>query len=599
MAVIRSVLWIGRGERFAAEMVADAPTLDVVWERDARRAASLSPASFHAVVLDAESVEEAREGLVALGSLRQVPVLVRLDRCNEKEAAALRSVGAADVSIEGESGAGGHAPGLALPERLERLVRDATPARRARPRRTPAPVPGLIGDGPQMQEIFALVAVAARTRATVLLSGETGTGKELVARAVHRGSPRRAGPFVALNCAAFPDTLLESELFGHVKGSFTGADRDKPGLFEAAHGGTLFLDEVGETTPPLQAKLLRVLQEREVRPVGGARTRSVDVRVIAASNRDLADAARRGAFREDLYYRLAVFPIRLPPLRERARDVLPLARHFLALHGPLEGKPDLPLSAEAARLLAAHRWPGNVRELENEIQRALALAEPGEPLTPAHFSERLSGILEPIEANLRAGETLRETVGRIEAWLIRRALERNGKPPHRDGPPPRHHPRGLVQEDEALQHRMRPYGVVALGRFPTATMLRRLLPSRSMARSLYRSCAASGSIRMPGSCRQPLTSPWYLSASPHSSPCSEISKFRSGVSDVLLTTQPLVERRAWQPTGKTSRSSSTTDGCWDTANTALLMASPSSTFMDIPVRGAIGRLLTAVTPLPS
>jgi transcriptional regulator with PAS, ATPase and Fis domain len=260
----------------------------------------------------------------------------------------------------------------------------------------------------------------------VLLSGETGTGKELVARAVHRGSPRSGGPFVAVNCAAFPDTLLESELFGHTRGSFTGADRDRRGLFEEAHGGVLFLDEVGETSRPFQAKLLRALQEREVRPVGGSRTRSVDVRVIAASNRDLRAEAAATTFREDLYYRLAVFPIRLPPLRERPGDVVPLAEHFLALHGRQEGKPEVHLSAAAERLLQSHRWPGNVRELENEIQRALALAEPGEALTPEHFSERVAGLLEPVEANLRAGDTLRDTLGRVEAWIIRRALEDQG-----------------------------------------------------------------------------------------------------------------------------------------------------------------------------
>jgi Nif-specific regulatory protein len=205
---------------------------------------------------------------------------------------------------------------------------------------------------------------------------------------------------VAVNCAAFPDTLLESELFGHVRGAFTGADRDKRGLFEAATGGTLFLDEVSETSGPFQAKLLRVLQEREVRPVGGTRTRAVNARVVAASNRDLRHEAQRGTFREDLFYRLAVFPIQLPPLRKRPRDVIPLAEHFLAIHGLREGKPGACLSPEAKRLLQAYRWPGNVRELENETQRALASLQPG--------------------------DTLRETVGRVEAWIIRRALERNG-----------------------------------------------------------------------------------------------------------------------------------------------------------------------------
>jgi transcriptional regulator with PAS, ATPase and Fis domain len=287
----------------------------------------------------------------------------------------------------------------------------------------------VVGDSPEMAKVFALVAVAARSHATVLVSGETGTGKELVARAVHRESPRRSGPFLAVNCASFPDTLLESELFGHVRGAFTGAERDREGVLESAHGGTLFLDEVAETSGLFQAKLLRALQEREVRPVGGTRPRPVDVRVIAATNRDLLREARAGRFREDLYYRLAVFTIHLPPLRERPRDVIPLARHFLRLHGAREGKPGAALAPEAERLLLAHRWPGNVRELENEVQRALALAESGQPLGPEHFSERLalvSGLTEPVDSRIEPGDTLRDTLGRIEAFLIRRALDAHG-----------------------------------------------------------------------------------------------------------------------------------------------------------------------------
>ncbi len=424
MAAIRSVLWIGRGEHFASDLVADAPTLDVVWERDATHAATLSPHSFHAVVLDAESPDEAHAGLSALGPPDDVPVLVRLASCNEDEVAALREAGAADV-LPREGGSGGNAP-TSLLARLERAVRD-TRLRRMRPvRRAAAPTPDLIGRGPEMEEVFALLGVAARSQATVLLTGETGTGKELVARAIHRTSARGRAPFVALNCAAFPDTLLESELFGHVRGAFTGAERDKAGLFEAAHGGTLFLDEVGETSPPLQAKLLRVLQEREIRPVGSSRTRRVDVRVVAATHRDLRRAAQDGGFREDLFYRLAVFPIRLPPLRERPRDVLPLARHFLGLHGRAEGKPDAALSSDAERLLLSHRWPGNVRELENEIQRALAFADPGQPLGPDCFSDHLCDVVEPVETFAEPGETLRETLSRIEAYLVRRALDTNG-----------------------------------------------------------------------------------------------------------------------------------------------------------------------------
>jgi Nif-specific regulatory protein len=270
--------------------------------------------------------------------------------------------------------------------------------------------------------VFALIERAGRSQATVLVSGETGTGKELIARAVHDRSARRERTFVAFNCAAFPETLLESELYGHAKGAFTGADREKRGLVETADRGTLFLDEISETSGPFQAKLLRVLQEREVRAVGSTRARRVDVRVISASNRDLLTEVRRGRFREDLYYRLAVFPIRVPPLRERPSDVVPLAEFFLALHGRRERKARVVLSEEAAHQLASHRWPGNVRELENEIQRALALAEPGDRLEPADFSLCLSAPLPSEAATIEPGESLRESMQRLEALLLRRAL---------------------------------------------------------------------------------------------------------------------------------------------------------------------------------
>jgi Nif-specific regulatory protein len=260
----------------------------------------------------------------------------------------------------------------------------------------------------------------------VLVSGETGSGKEVVARATHELGPRRQGPFLAVNCAAFPDSLLDSELFGHTRGSFTGADRDRPGLFEEANGGTLFLDEIGETSGPLQAKLLRVLQEREVRRVGSSRSRKVNVRVVAASNRDLRSEAARGFFRQDLYYRLAVFPIAVPPLRERRGDIGPLAEHFLALHGERERKPGCQLARAARHLLLAHDWPGNVRELENEMQRALALAEAGEDIGPTLLSDHIAGSAEPLETATRPDESLHQSLARVEALLIRRALERNG-----------------------------------------------------------------------------------------------------------------------------------------------------------------------------
>jgi len=424
MAILRSLLWIGPGARFEADLARECPTLDVVWERDTERALSLPPRSFDAALVDAD---DARTGMDAVRRLRRrasaPPCLVRVPAHEAACVPELLAAGAADVLLRDD--AGGAADGeLAL--RIERIAAGGgAPGRPAPPRR--APDPGIVGESPEMQAVFALLERASRSRATVLLTGETGTGKELIAHAIHNGSRHRSRPFVAVNCAAFPETLLESELFGHVRGAFTGADRDQKGLFEAADGGTLFLDEVSETSGPFQAKLLRVLQEREVRPVGGARSRKVDVRVVAATNRDPWTDVARGRFREDLYYRLAVFRVHVPPLRERKGDVRPLAEHFLAVHGRREGRPGHRVTADAARLLQAYAWPGNVRELENEIQRALALAEPGEPLTPAHFSERLLGILEPVEANaVGPHEPLRETLARIEAWLLRRALDANG-----------------------------------------------------------------------------------------------------------------------------------------------------------------------------
>jgi two-component system nitrogen regulation response regulator GlnG len=229
----------------------------------------------------------------------------------------------------------------------------------------------LVGRSAAMVEVYKEVGRVARTEMTVLLMGESGTGKELVARAVHANSTRAKGPFITVNMAAIPKDLIESELYGHEKGSFTGAVERRPGKFELASGGTLFLDEIGEMPIELQAKLLRVLQEREVDRVGGNRPMPVDVRIVAATNADLAQSVEEGRFRRDLYYRLAVVPIRLPPLREREGDVILLARHFIARYGEqLKGRA-FTLGKDAEPLLMAHPWPGNVRELQNVIQRAL------------------------------------------------------------------------------------------------------------------------------------------------------------------------------------------------------------------------------------
>ncbi len=235
----------------------------------------------------------------------------------------------------------------------------------------------IIGEAPAFREALDQAARVAPAETAVLLTGESGTGKELVARAVHYASRRAEGPFVAVNCAALPDTLIESELFGHERGAFTGADKQKPGRFELAAGGTLFLDEVGELAAAAQAKLLRVIQERQYERVGGTATLSADVRLVTATNRDLEQAVVDGRFRGDLYYRLAVFRVHLPALRERTDDVVMLADHFLSEFAGRMGRSEAGLSAEARDLLLAHRWPGNIRELQNAIERALILADGG------------------------------------------------------------------------------------------------------------------------------------------------------------------------------------------------------------------------------
>ncbi|UCF69417.1 MAG: sigma-54-dependent Fis family transcriptional regulator [Acidobacteriota bacterium] len=233
----------------------------------------------------------------------------------------------------------------------------------------------IVGESPGMRRVFDVVAKVAPSNATVLILGETGTGKELIAEAIHRNSSRKEGPFVKINCAALPENLLESELFGHERGAFTGADRQRSGRFELANEGTLFLDEIGTMSPGTQAKVLRVLQEREFERLGGTRTIKSDVRLIAATNRDLEQAIDDGEFREDLYYRLNVVTISMPPLRERKEDIIPLATFFLQRFAGDLKKPMRGFSPASLRLLTRHNWPGNIRELENAIERAVLMAD--------------------------------------------------------------------------------------------------------------------------------------------------------------------------------------------------------------------------------
>ena len=288
-------------------------------------------------------------------------------------------------------------------------------------------IPEIISRNARMSEIMELVKKLSEHKTTVLIQGESGTGKELVARALHDCGVRRQGPFVAVNCGAIPASLLESELFGHVKGAFTDASHDKVGLFEEAHGGTLFLDEIGELPLPLQVKLLRVLQEEEIRRVGAASSQKVDVRVVSATSRDLTREVAAGRFREDLYFRLNVFALSLPALRERIEDVPLLVDHFLEKHGGRMGIAGVRPSAEALQALVHYRWPGNVRELENCIERGLVLCE-GATLGLSCLPEavRRGAGLERRAENLPDTLSIKKGAEALERQLIVRALEQTG-----------------------------------------------------------------------------------------------------------------------------------------------------------------------------
>jgi DNA-binding NtrC family response regulator len=289
-------------------------------------------------------------------------------------------------------------------------------------------IDGLVGKSRVMRDLFQLLETVAATSSTVLITGETGTGKELAARAIHHNSARRANRFVALNCSAIPETLLEAELFGHARGAFTGAVGTRQGRLEQAHKGTLFLDEVGTMSPSLQAKLLRVLQEREFERVGDSHTIKIDVRVVAATHSDLAKMVGEGSFREDLFYRLNVLPVQLPPLRERREDIPLLVQHFLQRLAQDSGRTGMTVSQEAMRRLMAYRWPGNVRQLENTVERALAFTQGRSVIDVQDLPPEIqnhSGVIEGAEAWLpEDGLDFERYIEGIELSLIKRSLER-------------------------------------------------------------------------------------------------------------------------------------------------------------------------------
>jgi DNA-binding NtrC family response regulator len=289
-------------------------------------------------------------------------------------------------------------------------------------------IDGLVGHSRVMRDLFQLLETVAATSSTVLITGETGTGKELAARAIHHSSPRRANRFVAINCSAIPETLLEAELFGHVRGAFTGAVGTRQGRLEQAHKGTLFLDEIGTMSPALQAKLLRVLQEREFERVGDSHTIKIDVRVIAATHSDLTKMVADGSFREDLFYRLNVIPVQLPPLRDRREDIPLLVQHFLQKLAGEAGRGAVTISQDALRRLMAYQWPGNIRQLENACERALAFSQGRSQIDVPDLTPDIQNQAAPVDSSdvwfPDDGLDFERYIEAVELSLIRRSLER-------------------------------------------------------------------------------------------------------------------------------------------------------------------------------
>jgi DNA-binding NtrC family response regulator len=374
-------------------------------------ASALGSSGYRAICLDHREVEATLADARWLRRRRnRLPVIAVVDTAEVARASELFACGVQEIVVRDAS------TDASLRARVDELFR----------RREPAPplqaASSIVARSPSMRACLDLVRKAQASDATVLLLGETGTGKEVIARALHEGGRRARGPFVAINCAAFPETLLESELFGHDRGAFTGASRARPGHFVAANSGTLFLDEIGETSLGFQVKLLRALQEGVVRALGANRETPVDVRIVAATNRDLAHEVDCSRFRRDLYFRLNVFPIALPPLRSRTEDIVPLVLQFLASSPDAAGL--RAVAADARRLLETYPWPGNVRELENEVARIVTHAEGGTEITARMLSPQLRGVAPGLPRDVQS-ETLRDAVARFESWYLSRSLERN------------------------------------------------------------------------------------------------------------------------------------------------------------------------------
>jgi two-component system response regulator FlrC len=391
--------------------------LNVTLARDGQEAAEiLQRSSFHLVVTDLKMPR--RDGMSLLRMVRQdqpeTEVIVLTAHGTVATAVEAMKLGAFDYLTKP----------LSSPDELRFLVARALERRELRDQGERAGQQQeqrnvMVAEDPAMQFVQAQLTKVARTDATVLLVGESGTGKEVAARAVHQQSPRASGPFVAVNCAVLSENLIESEMFGHEKGAFTGANATRRGRFELADGGTLFLDEVGELHPSLQAKLLRVLEERCFERIGGSRTIEVDLRIVAATNRDLAAEIEAGRFRADLYHRLSVFPVHLPPLRERRADIVPLAEHLVQRMARLVKRPGLTLHPSAHGPLTRHDWPGNVRELSNVLERAAIMADGnvlGEEELGLALAPKPDGGNPPLEGTLKE----------IEKEAIRHALAATG-----------------------------------------------------------------------------------------------------------------------------------------------------------------------------